>query len=173
MILASNLENEDEPSNTQRCPPPEVPLTEPHSSDVALSSSIPAPTPAQRTKTSNIPEQDPHQGHGSMSRKPDDPMAQVRKIPQLTSPVPQDQLNRAQTPPNSNNTDSSQPISQLSRLSFDHDPAGSMIDYGNSQALLRGVMVDLKARECPFFDLLRVREILERTHMYRYSSSTT
>lgn len=128
-------------------------------------------------KTSNILEQESHLGHdGSMSRKSDDLMAQLvsRKIPRLASPVPRDHTDpiiRVLAP--NSDTGSSQPVSQtqsqLSRLS-NHVQAESTIDNENSQALLRGIMVDLKAKDCPFFDLLRVREILERTHRYRYST---
>lgn len=167
----------DAASNAQRRPPsdlPEVPLTEPVSSNFAFSSSsFPAPTPAQRVKTSNILQQE---FHLPMSEKSDDQMVQLvaRKIPQPTSPVRHDHTDTlipALTP--NSNTFSSQPISQtisqLSRLS-NHHVQGESIDHENSQTLLQGIMVDLKARECPFFNLLQVREILERTHRHRYST---
>ena len=114
MALASDLENRDAPSNTQRRSPsdlPKVPLTEPDSSNVAFSSSIPAPTPAQRMKT----EQEFQLGHGPISRKSDDLMAQLvsRKIPRPISPVPHDHTDpiiRVLAP--NSDTGSSQPISQ-------------------------------------------------------------
>jgi hypothetical protein len=202
--LASDLENRDDaPSNAQRCPPPsdlpvEVPLTEPDelSNVAAFSSSIPAPTPAQRMKASNTLEQESHLGHdGSTSRrKSDEPMraaAQLvlrRKIPRPTSPVPHDDTTNDPIVrvliPNSDTTgsSSSQPIfsqtqSQMSQLSPSNNnhhvqAESTMDDYenNNSRALLRGITVDLKARDYPFLDLLRVREILERTHRYRYKT---
>lgn len=171
--MASNLENGDAVSNAQRCPPsdlPEVPLTEPESSNLAFSSSVPAPTPAQRMKASNTLQQE--ESHLPMSKKSDDLIHLVSgKIPQPTSPVPYGHTDPALTP--NSNTSSSQPISQiisqLSRLSNHHAQAES-IDHENSQTLLRGIMVDLKAKESPFFNLLQVREILERTHRRRYST---
>ena len=174
------MENGDAPSNAQRCPPsdlPDIPLTEPNSTNVPFSSSsIPAPTPAQRMKKLNTFEQECRLGRGPMSRKSNGSMAQLvsRKIPRPSSPVPHDHTDPVirVLAPNSD-TGSSQPISQtqshLSQLS-NHVQADSTIDYENSQALLRGITVDLKAKECPFFDLLRVREILERTHRCRYST---
>ena len=203
-VLASDLENgDDAPSNAQRCPPPsdlpvEVPLTEHDdlSNDAAFSSSIPAPTPAQRMKASNALEQESHLGHdGSMSRgrKSDEPMGAAqpvlhRKIPRPTSPVPHDHTTNNPIVrvliPNSDTTgsSSSQPffsqtqsqLSQLSSSNHHHVQAEpTMDDYennNNSRALLRGITVDLKAREYPFLDLLRVREILERTDRYRYKT---
>lgn len=179
--VVSNLGNEDAASNAQQCPPsdlPEISLTEPETSNLAFSSSIPAPTPAQRMKTSNILQQEEsHLRHGPVSRKTEDLMAQLvsREIPRSPSPVPHDHtdpITRALTP--NSNTSSSQPISQTqsqsSRLSNHHAQAESTIDNENSQTLLRGIMVDLKAKECPFFNLLQVREILERTHKHRYSA---
>lgn len=178
--VASNLENGDAASNAQRRPPsdlPEVSSTEPESSNLAFSSSIPAPTPAQRMKTSNILRQEESQlGHGPKSRKSDDLKAQLvsRKIPRLTSPMPHDHTDPISALTPNSNTSSSQPISQtqsqLSRLSNHHARAKSTVDHENSQRLLGGIMVDLKARECPFFNLLQVREILERTHRHRYST---
>lgn len=169
--MAPNLKNGDAASNAQRFPPsdqPEVPLTEPESSNLAFSSSsIPAPTPAQRMKTSNILQQEEsHLGHEPISRKSDNLMAQLvsPNIPRPTSPVPHDHTDpsiHALTP--NSNTNSSQPISHYTQVE-------STIDHENSQRLLGGIMVDLKARECPFFNLLQVREILERTHKHRYSS---
>ena len=172
--LASDLENEDAPStNIQRSPPsnlPEVPLTEPDSSDVAFSSSsIPAPTPAQRMKTSNMLKQE--ESHLPIPKKSDDLMAQLmfspRKIPRPTSPIIRIPTSNADT------GSSSQPVSQLesqlSRLS-NHDQDESTADNDNSQALLRGIMIDLKSKECPFLDLSRVRDILERTHIQRYTT---
>lgn len=194
MALASDLENRDVPSNSQRHPPsdlPEVlPLTEPDSSsNVPFSSSIPAPTPAQRIKTSNIleKEEESHLGHGSTipRRKFNDHlMAQSvsRKIPRPISPVPHDHTNPIISVLAPNSDIGSQPIisqsqsqsqSQSSRLSNYHNyhaQAESSIDHENSRALLRGIMVDLKARECPFLDLSRVKEILERTHTRRYGT---
>ena len=196
--LASDLENgDDAPSNAQRYPPPsdlpvEVSLTEPDdlSNVAAFSSSIPAPTPAQRMKASNALEQESQLGHdGSMSRRRKSAQPVLRrKIPRPTSPVPHDHT--TDNPivrvliPNSDTTgsSSSQPIfsqtqSQLSQLSSSNNhhvqAESTMDDYennNNSRALLRGITVDLKAREYPFLDLLRVREILERTHRYRYKT---
>jgi hypothetical protein len=170
VAVASNLENGDAASNAQRCQPsdlPEAPLTEPESSNLSFSSSIPAPTPAQRMKASNIPQQE--ESHLGQSEDVS------RRIPRPTSQVPHDRTDPiipALTP--NSNTSSSQPMSQtqsqLSRLSNHHAQAESTIDHENSQTLLRGIMVDLKARECPFFNLLQVREILERTHRHRYST---
>lgn len=175
------MENGHAPSDAQQCPPsdqPEVPVTEPGSSN-ALSSSIPAPTPAQRMKASNIRQQEEsHLGHEPISRKSDDLMAQLvsPKMPRPPSPVPHDHTDpiiHVLMP--ISNTSSSQPISQTQsqlsrRLSDYYAQAESSIDHENSQRLLRGNMVDLKARECPFFNLLQVREILDRTHAYRYST---
>ena len=128
-------------------------------------------------KTSNILEQESHlRRDGSMSRKSSDVMAKLvtRKIPRPRSPVPHDHTDpivRVLAP--NSDTASSQPTSQsqLSQRLSNHVQAEVTHDNENSQELLlRGNMVDLKARECPFFDLLRVREILERTHKHRYST---
>lgn len=162
------------PSNTQQCPlpdPPEASLTEPDSSNIAWSSSIPGPTPAQRIKPSDIFEQQSYLGYGPKS---DDLMGQSvsRKIPRPRSPVPHDHKDPVRIlAPNSDTTGSSQPKSQsqsqpqsqLKRLSI-YDQAESTID---PNALLLGITVDLKAGDYPFLDLLRVREILERTYKLR------
>ena len=174
--MASNLENGDTASIGPPSDLPEIPSTEPESSNLAFSSSIPAPTPAQRMKTSNVLAES-HLEHGHMSRKSDDLMTQSvsHKITRPTSPVPQDHTDsiiRALTP--NSNTSSSQTISQtqsqLSRQSNHHVQAESTIDHEKSQPLLRGIMIDLSARECPFFNLSQVREILDRTHRHRYST---
>ena len=126
-------------------------------------------------KTSNILEQESQLGPGR-NLESDGLMPQLvsRKISRPASPVPNDHTDpiiRVLAP--NSDTGSSQPISQtqsqLSQLP-NHVQAETTIDYENSQALLRGITVDLKAKECPFFNLLRVREILERTHRYRYST---
>lgn len=166
--MTSDLENGDAP-NAQQCPlsewkiPLEDPLTEPNSSNNAFSPSIPAPTPAQRMKTSNTLE-------WPVSRNSDDLMAQQsvsRKIPRPTSPEPHDHTDPIRIlAPNSDTSSQSQSIqSQLRRLS-PHVQAGSAIDYG-SKALLLGIIVDLQRGEYPFLNLMRVREILERTYRLR------
>ena len=107
-----------------------------------------------------------------MLRNSDDLMAQqlvTRKIPQPTSPEPHDHTDPIRTlAPNSDTSSQSisQTQSQLKRLSF-YVHAGPSIDYEDSQALLLGVMVDLKGGEYPFLNLLRVREILRRTQKLR------
>lgn len=174
------METGDAPSNAQQCPlpdPPEVPLTEPDSSNIAFSSSIPAPTPAQRIKTSDISDQQSYLGYGPLSGNSDDLMAQSvsRKIPRPSSPVPHDHKDPVRVLAPNSDAGSSQPISQSQLQSqsqlrpvSDHGQDESTIDYkDDSQALLLGIKIDLTAGDYPFFDLLRVREILERTYRFR------
>jgi hypothetical protein len=107
--------------------------------------------------------------------KSDDLMGQPvsRKIPRPTSPIPHDHKDPVRILAPNSDTGSSQPIlqsqlqsqpqSQLKRLS-NYDQAESTID---PNALLLGISVDLKGGDYPFLDLLRVREILERTYKLR------
>lgn len=93
-----------------------------------------------------------------------------RKIPRPTSPVPHDHKDPVRVLAPNSDTGSSQPISQSQsqmRRLFNHGQAESTVDCRDSQALLLGITVDLKARDYPFLDLLRVREILEKTYRSR------
>ncbi|KAF8813587.1 hypothetical protein BYT27DRAFT_7180339, partial [Phlegmacium glaucopus] len=135
--VTSNLKNGGAP-NSQQCSLE----AEPNSSNNAFSSSIPAPTPAQRMKTSNMLE----------LRSCDDLMVQQRKIPRPTSPEPHDHKDPIRIlAPNSDVSSQSQSISQTQSCR-------------GSQGLLLGIMVDLERGEYPFLNLMRVREILGRTY---------
>lgn len=82
-----------------------------------------------------------------------------RKIPRPASPKPHDYADAIHIlAPNSDTSSQSHSIlqtqSQLRQPQADNEDA---------QALLLGIMLDLKGAEYPFLDILRVRKILERT----------